>query len=153
VGSEVRQGSGIGAGRSGNSPVHAATIALAMFAAWLVPGLGHWLLGRRGKGLLYFGIITFTFVAGMWLADWRNVRSDDDFQLYLIGEAFCGGLTLVAWKLTQHLELLHPQPWLDAGLLFSTVAGIMNVCVIVDVYETARPRPQPGESVREGASA
>jgi hypothetical protein len=118
------------------------TVFVAIVATWLVPGLGHWLLGRRGKALLYFSILTFTFLFGMWLSDFRNVRSDDDFQLYLIGEALYGGLALPAWKLTQHLQLVRPQPWLDVGLLFSTVAGIMNVCVMVDVYETACPRPR-----------
>ena len=119
----------------------AVTVLTCMAAAWLLPGLGHWLLGRRGKALLYFGVITFTFLFGMWLSDFRNVRTDDDFQLYFLGEALCGGLAFPARWLTRGLELVHAQPRLDVGLLFSTVAGIMNVCVIVDVYETARPRP------------
>jgi hypothetical protein len=131
--------------RAATRPSSPATVFLAVVATWIVPGLGHWLLGRRGKGLLYFGLITFTFLFGMLLADFRNVRTDDDFQLYFLGEALYGGLAFPALWLTRGLELVRAQPRLDVGLLFSTVAGIMNVCVMVDVYETACPRPPPAE--------
>ena len=123
-------------------PASPITVFLCIVATWLVPGLGHWLLGRRGKALLYFALITFTFLFGMVLADFRNVRTDDDFKLYFLGEALYGGLAFPARWLTRGLELVRAQPRLDVGLLFSTVAGIMNVCVMVDVYETACPRPQ-----------
>jgi hypothetical protein len=135
--------------RSGESACGPGKVFLCLVAAWVVPGLGHLLLGRRGKALLYFALLTFTFLFGMWLADWRNVRTDDDFELYFFGEAFLGGLAFPALWLTRGLPLVEAQPRLDVGLLFSTVAGIMNLCVIVDVYETACPRatvPQPDSS-------
>ena len=131
--------SGTRSAPAGLSPV---TVFLCVVATWIVPGAGHWLLGRRGKALLYFALITFTYVFGIWLAAGRNVRLDQDtMDLYFFGESFCGGFTLVAWWLTRGLELVFEQPLLDAGLLFSTVAGLLNLCVMVDVYETARPRP------------
>jgi hypothetical protein len=131
--------SGSSSTRPDLSPI---TVFLCVLATWIVPGAGHWLLGRRGKALLYFALITFTYVFGVWLAAGRNVRLDQDtMELYFFGESFCGGFTLVAWALTKGLELSFEQPLLDAGLLFSTVAGLLNLCVMVDVYETARPRP------------
>ena len=144
---------GAGDSRDERSPGGAAAVLLCLVAAWLVPGLGHWLLGRRGKALLFFALITFMFVFGMCLADFRNVRRDDDFALYFLGEALCGGLAFPAWWITRGLELASTQPRLDVGLLFSTVAGIMNVCVMVDVYETARPRPQAARSAPRGPAA
>jgi hypothetical protein len=135
-----------GAPRSADAATRAAfspiTVFLCVVATWIVPGAGHWLLGRRGKALLYFTLIAFTYAFGIWLAAGRNVRLDQDtMDLYFFGESFCGGFTLVAWSLTRGLELTFEQPLLDAGLLFSTVAGLLNLCVMVDVYETARPRP------------
>ena len=32
-------------------------LALVIFLAWLVPGLGHVLLGRIGRGLLFAGLV------------------------------------------------------------------------------------------------
>ena len=118
-----------------------ATIALCILLTWLFPGLGHWCLGHRKKGLLYFALLTFTFLFGVWLAGGRNVRNDDDFGLFFLGEALYAGLAFPALWLTKGLQL-DANLWLDCGVLYSTVAGIMNVCVMVDVYETACPRSE-----------
>src|SRR5262245_7020531 len=146
---------GAEAGRLDSEQKSPFTVFLCIVATWLVPGLGHWLLGRRAKALLYFVLITFCFLFGMWLADFRNVRTDDDFFLYFLGESLYGGLAFPAKWLTHGLELVRAQPRLDVGLLFSTVAGIMNVCVMVDVYETACPRPQsaPPSPAPEGRAS
>ena len=123
-----------GGARASHPSLSPITVFLCVVATWIVPGAGHWLLGRRGKALLYFALISFTYAFGVWLAAGRNVRLDQDtMDLYFFGESFCGGFTLVAWWLTRGLELTFEQPLLDAGLL--------NLCVMVDVYETARPRP------------
>jgi hypothetical protein len=134
-------------GESAGPPFRGTTVFFAVIATWIVPGLGHWLLGRRAKGVLFFAVLTFTFLFGMALGGLRNVRVDDDFFLYFIGEACYAGLAFPALWLTSGLELIESQPRLDAGLLFSTVAGIMNVCVMIDVFETARPRPGAGAEV------
>jgi TM2 domain-containing membrane protein YozV len=39
----------------------------AVLAAWLVPGAGHLVLGRRGRGLLFFVTIVGAFVLGLSL--------------------------------------------------------------------------------------
>jgi len=140
---DMSDGGGTAAAAPRLSPI---TVLLCIVATWVVPGAGHWLLGRRRKALLYFGLIAFTYLFGMWLADWRNVRLDQEtMDLYFLGEAVCGGFTLPAWFFTRSLELSFEQPLLDAGLLFSTVAGLLNLCVMVDVYETACPRAVPAE--------
>jgi hypothetical protein len=119
------------------------TALVCVVATWLVPGLGHWLLGRRGKALLYAGVLTATFLIGLVLAEFRAVRSDDEFLLYLFGEGLCAGLAFPTLWLTRSFELVADYPRLEVGRLFCTVAGIMNVCVMVDVVETAFPRATP----------
>ena len=119
------------------------TALICVVATWLVPGLGHWLLGRRGKALLYAGVLAATFLIGLVLADFRAVRSDDEFFLYLLGEGLCAGFAFPTLWLTRSFELVAEYPRLEVGRLFCTVAGIMNVCVMVDVVETAFPRATP----------
>ena len=113
---------------------------LSLLLTWLVPGSGHLLLGRGGKGALYFSLLTFTYLVGLLLADFRCVNAEN-FGLHLIAEIFYGGATLLALALTADLGLTHAIPFLDAGVLFCAVAGLLNVCVMVDVFETAFPRP------------
>ena len=135
------------AGRSSDLSVTGAvrtfnpiTVLICIVATWIVPGFGHWLLGRRGKGLLYASVLTLTFLIGLLLAEFRAVRSDDDFFLYLLGEGLYAGITFPTLWLTGGLALVADYPRLEVGRLFCTVAGIMNLCVMVDVYETAFPR-------------
>lgn len=46
---------------------------LSAVLAWLVPGLGHWHQGRRGKAVLFFFCIISTFVFGIYLGGNREV--------------------------------------------------------------------------------
>src|SRR5205814_7661072 len=41
--------------------------ALAVIAAWLVPGAGHLVLGKRGRAVLFFVTIVGSFVLGLAL--------------------------------------------------------------------------------------
>ncbi|MBI4880011.1 MAG: hypothetical protein HY812_10195 [Planctomycetes bacterium] len=115
------------------TPEH-ARISLALFLGWLVPGLGHYLYGRRAKALFYFSLILFAFVAGMALGEWRDVNMEK-FKLYLLAQVWAGGPALAALALTRDLRITADLPFLDAGLLFTAVAGLLNVVVLVDLYE------------------
>ncbi len=128
-------------------------VFLGVLLTWLVPGAGHWTLGRRGKAVLYFSVITFVYVLGLVLGEFRNVNLDH-FPIHFFGEIFYGGLTIPVWLLTGGLTLELPGQGgevvlgfstLDVGVLYTTVAGLLNVCVMVDVFETAYPRPAPAE--------
>lgn len=131
--------------------VPVSKVWLATAITWLVPGAGHYLLGRRGKAILYFSLITFVYLVGLWLGEFRNV-SLKNFELHFIAEAFYGGLTFPLLWLTQNLELDRFNPLLDVGVLFSAVAGLLNVCVMVDVYETAYPRSAAVAAAADAAS-
>ena len=125
------------------SPV---TVLICIVATWIVPGAGHWLLGRRQKALLFAGVLSAMFLLGVAVAEGRAVRADDDFFLYLLGQGLYAGLAFPILWMTGGLELASELPRLEVGRLFATIAGLMNLCVMVDVYETAFPRaPAPGD--------
>ena len=44
-----------------------------LIGGWLVPGLAHWLIRRRGKAVLFFVLLVGTFVSGMVLSGFDNV--------------------------------------------------------------------------------
>ena len=109
-------------------------IALGLLLGWLVPGLGHAGYGRRDKALVYFVLLTLAFVVGLWLGEWRDVNSQK-FPLYLIAQIWIGGPTLLALLLTGDLRITSDIAGLDPGLLFTAVAGLLNIVVMVDLYE------------------
>ena len=139
---------------SSSASVPASRVFLGIGLTWLVPGAGHLLLGRRGKAILYFTLITFVYFFGMWLGDFRNLNREL-FPLHFYGEVLYGGATVPLMFFTQDLLLEASDAARDAvsgiglafstlevGVLYTTVAGLLNLCVMVDVYETAYPRPR-----------
>lgn len=117
-------------------------IILGLALTWLVPGLGHQLYGKRGKAAFYSAAILFTFVFGMWLGEWRDV-SVERFSLYLIAQCWAGGPTLLALWLTRDLKITHDIAYLDVGLLYTAVAGLLNVVILVDLYEVHLKAKEP----------
>lgn len=100
----------------------------------LLPGLGHVLYGRKDKALYFGGLVLAAFVVGLWLGDWRVVSSQR-FPLYLLAQCWLGLPVLAALSLTSALRITTDIPYLDAGLLYTCVAGLLNLVVLVDLYE------------------
>ncbi|MDP6945608.1 MAG: hypothetical protein QF464_15775, partial [Myxococcota bacterium] len=72
---------------------------IALLLAWLVPGAGHWYLGRREKAVLFFSVLILLFGAGFLMGELRNVTLRDH-PYYFIGQIFLGLPTVVAMFLT-----------------------------------------------------
>jgi hypothetical protein len=118
--------------------------ALALFAAiaaWLVPGLGHLLLGRWGRALAFFAAVGGLVVAGYLLRG--NVfppHSGDPFgTLGFLADAGTG-----AFYYFSHLfEAAGPDVSRaagDYGTRFIAAAGVVNVLAVLDVIEIATGR-------------
>jgi len=112
---------------------------LIALAAWAVPGLGHVLLGRTAKGLYMGGLILTAFAIGLALGQGLSVASAK-FPYHWWGQVCAGAPALLANRFLG----VRPQPdtidRLELGVVFTTVAGILNVVAIVDAYTIARTR-------------
>jgi hypothetical protein len=115
---------------------------LIAIAAWLVPGLGHWLLGRTAKALYLGGLILGAFAVGLVLGHGHSVASAK-FPYYWIGQMGAAGPALLANLLLGSAPQGRTIDRLELGLVFTTVAGIMNVVAVVDAYTVARLRQGP----------
>ncbi|HVS20177.1 MAG TPA: DUF6677 family protein [Planctomycetota bacterium] len=107
--------------------------ARRMALAWLVPGLGHWLQGRRVRALAVFVLLVGLFAVGTWLAEATNLSRERHFY-YWAGQFMLGlpALGAEAWlgdaRVTAHI------PYVEAGLVYGCVAGLLNVLAMIDVY-------------------
>ncbi len=115
--------------------VSADRTVFALVLAWLVPGLGHWAIGRRAKAVLFFTVISTTFLAGVFLAHGRNLNFEKD-SIYFWAYGWNGVETLIAWFFAQGLEIDHEIPHLVVGFLYTSVAGLLNIVVMMDVLTT-----------------
>ncbi|MHC4341578.1 MAG: DUF6677 family protein [Planctomycetota bacterium] len=116
-------------------PISPERTAAGVLLAWAVPGLGHWIIGRRGKALLYFVVITATFLLGVLLAEGRNLDYERD-KIYFLAYVFNLGETLLAWFLAQGLVRDHAIPYLQVGFLYTAVAGLLNLVAMMDFIST-----------------
>jgi hypothetical protein len=119
------------------------------FAGWLVPGLGHWLLGRRGKALFFLVALWGTFLAGWALSDFRAVFWKYDriatygqlgmgvptVVLLVEREPFSAALGRTFYEPTGPSENL--LPYYDVGTLYTCIAGLLNLLVAVNAFSLA----------------
>jgi len=131
-------------------PVSAERTLFGILGAWLLPGLGHLIIGRRAKALLYFVVITATFAAGTALAEGRNLDFERD-RIYFLAYMFNAGQTALGWLLTRGLELDHRIPFLQLGLTYTAVGCLLNVVAMMDFVATCSRGDEVAE--QDGAEA
>ena len=120
---------------------------IVALAGWAVPGLGHLLLGRTAKGLYLGGLILGAFATGLILGQGFSVASLK-FPYHWWGQIGAGVPALLANRLLGLRPQDHTIDRLELGVVFTTVAGIMNVVAIVDAYTIARLRGAPADGKR-----
>ena len=126
--------------------VHAATLARMpkdvmprsfapgsqVLAGWLVPGLGHWMQGRRKRALIVFVMLVGLFVLGTVLAEGSNLDRERHFY-YWSGQFMAGAPVMVLEALHGHARLTHDIQYADVGLVFGCLAGLLNILCLLDV--------------------
>jgi hypothetical protein len=126
--------------------------ALSVLWGWLVPGLGHVREGRKTLGLIVGSGITAIYVAGLYFSDFCGV---DRAQLYWwwAGQAGLGGFSLVCTPLLGPLQITHDVATMDLGITLLTLAGLLNIVVLTDVYTLAEQRALAPQATATGDAA
>jgi hypothetical protein len=145
-----------------SSPTPGRT-AVALVAGWLVPGAGHAVLGRLGRGAVFFVLIIGSFGLGL--------ANEGRLALYSPREGFLTGLQLVANLGIGPADLLAREsvygeaayvlpdqsdpsyrPRIETfrarqrevvsayGTAYLWSAGLMNILLLMDVWDIAKRR-------------
>ena len=109
---------------------------LAVLLTWAVPGLGHFWLGRRDRGLVFGCVILLLFIAGMAMAGFANVNFERH-PVWGLTQIPGGLLTVVAWLTTSGMEVKGDNPVYAVGCLYTAVACLLNVLAMCDVWDLA----------------
>lgn len=121
---------------AGGKKIQGTSPSRAAFLSWVVPGLGHWQTGQRDKGLLMGGAVLLLFALGLLLSQGHAV--DRGLQpVWWVGQVLCGGGTLFASLFTAPLHFTSLPAFFDLGLVLCTIAGLLNLVVIIDAYTVA----------------
>jgi len=119
--------------------------APAVALGWLIPGGGHFLLKRTGRGALLMVSVTTMFFCGLMMRGAMFQPQTGDLLTTLIntggfiGDVCSGILYLVAvWMGYNQPDLAgHVH---DYGTKFLVTAGLLNVLAMVDAFEIAAGR-------------
>jgi hypothetical protein len=114
----------------------------AVLLGWMIPGGGHFLLKRKGRGALLLGSISLMFLLGLMMRGMMFQPKTGDLLTTLINVGgFFGDLAAGILYLLS-VWMGYDQPDVaghvhDYGTKFLVTAGLLNVLAMVDAYEIA----------------
>jgi hypothetical protein len=148
---------------------------LALLAAAVFPGLGHFITGQRARGACIAAGILGLFVSGLLVGGIDTIDSKED-RVWFYGQALVGPLAFgVDYVHQNHLKVKQGGVWRSAnptegrgpdgsvvaggtppasksvgkmneiGTL-STIAGMLNLIVILDAAFPGRRQPHPAQA-------
>ncbi|HVN10445.1 MAG TPA: DUF6677 family protein [Patescibacteria group bacterium] len=127
----VRQSSPAGSGAWG---------VAAFLAGWLVPGLGHALLRRWTRAVVFFVAIVGLAAVGVWLrGDIFNLLSGDPFE-FLGSVSDLGAGLLYPLARSFHITADVSRAAGDYGTRFFAAAGALNLLCAFDAYAVGTGR-------------
>jgi len=116
-------------------------LAVVCGLAWLIPGAGHLLQGRRQKGLIFLLALPVMFGVGLWL-DGRLFpleMSDPLVFLGAIANRGIGAPYFVARLMDAGLGTVTAASY-EYGNTFLMTAGLLNLLVVLDAFDVAKGR-------------
>ncbi|MBI3450975.1 MAG: hypothetical protein HY049_18930 [Acidobacteria bacterium] len=132
--------------------------AMACALAWLIPGAGHLYLGRKAKSIIFFAVVTLTFFFGLAMDGRVYLASPEQPLSYLatFANLGVGPLDLVGRQLSYERIIFRVPEEIDRalygevldrtrrrilvptheyGTTFILTAGLMNILLILDVFD------------------
>jgi hypothetical protein len=121
-------------------------------AAWVIPGLGHLLLKRWGRGLLICGAVVSMLIVGLTLKGAFLFQTGAEqglmmHRFHLFSTLGNGAFFLFQFLLGGGATLLQIQdalktPTFEYGVRFLAAAGLLNYLSILDVADIALGRKE-----------
>lgn len=136
------------------------TAFLSCSLAWLVPGAGHFYLGKRRRAVVFFLVVLATFLLGI-LNEGRSYLMDRDQPLTILAtltNIATGPIELISRRATYRtLSYVLPEDENDPaavrlleamrrkvrvvtdeyGTTYLLAAGLMNILLILDAFDIA----------------
>lgn len=137
-----------------------ALSAGAVLAGALVPGAGHLLLGQTLKAAIFATALLGAIAFGLWKGQYANfsAQAQERHPVMYVLQFATGGPALLAYANTPEAAerspaFVDPKKF-EVAVLFTAVAGLLNVLVLVDLIGLpARLRRQRADVGRSAVAA
>lgn len=126
--------------QSAAAPRRSALAAMAL--AWLIPGLGHYYLGKRKSAVAFAAIVTLTFLAGLSFQGRLYTIEAGQPLTMLATFAVCGTglLNIAARLLVENPGGMILSVTYEYGCAYLLTAGLMNLLLVLDACDLATGR-------------
>jgi Family of unknown function (DUF6677) len=114
-----------------------ATLVRLCAAGWLIPGLGHYLLGRKRRAMIFFATILVMFLFGLAM---KGEFYSTGTGVYLETLGYFGELCVgIAMPISRFFGYVGDPFFVssDYGTAFLVTAGMLNLLTIIDAYDIA----------------
>lgn len=126
---------------AGVRPANAPSNVLLFLLAWLIPGAGHFALGKRQKAIIFAAVLTTMFVIGLLLRGRLFPFTPGDPLVALAAAAnVMAGLPYVIARLAGAGGGVVTAITYEYGNTFLIAAGLLNTLVVLDAFDVARGR-------------
>lgn len=117
------------------------TTYLICAAAWAVPGAGHLWLGRRQRGIVFLLALPLMFACGLWLEGrlFPFELSQPLVTLAAFADVGVGVPYFAAHAAGAGAGRVIAATF-EYGNAFLIVAGLLNMLVVLDAFDTAQGR-------------
>jgi TM2 domain-containing membrane protein YozV len=114
----------------------------AMVLALLIPGAGHFYLGRRGRAGAFLAIILVLFVVGLTIDGRLYTVQEGNFLSLLatLGSMGAGLLYFIARGMREFGDITSIT--FEYGTAFTLTAGLMNLLLVVDAFDISEGRKE-----------
>ena len=119
--------------REGLSPT------MLVAATWALPGMGHLLQGRKVRGLVVMALLVGLFALGTILSEGSNLSRERHFY-YWAGQFLAGAPAILTEILSGRPPITGEIRFVDVGLLYACMGGLLNILAMLDVYNVAEER-------------
>ena len=132
-------------GSAAGTPASDETLLSKVFGtlvvAWLLPGAGHFLLARRGRGVFFFLLVMCAVLTG-FLLNGNLYRVLADQPLTILATLGSMGMGAPYFFLRFYLGYQGDLTSVgyEYGTAFLLTAGLMNLLLVMDAWDIARGR-------------
>ena len=109
-------------------------VYLPLIAGWLIPGAGHFLLRKWGRGALLFASIVGMFSLGLAMQGKIYTNAQDILEMLGLAGDLGNGLLFFACRIFGIGADQVMVTTADYGTRFIVVAGLLNVIAAVDAH-------------------
>jgi hypothetical protein len=124
-----------------SAPIRSPLLIIPL--AWFIPGAGHFLLGRKGRGAIVFATVLVTFLTGVAMRGplFHPADTGDILSRLIQFGGYIGDMASGIFYFAASFMGYGPPDVAgyapDYGAKFIVAAGLLNILAMVDAYEIA----------------